>query len=265
MEEIKVSITARGRHNPYIENSQIHIKKYLSKYIKAIKRTNIRIDYIFGTLPEWTPLYGGRFASNYEISYNEINWLEKKNIGIKIPLQCETFTENELLKTIPILQKYHNTNNAIVLANNALAEFIKAEFPLYQLEASAILDLRLKDLDSSIYNTIVLPIYRNDNFKFLKKIKDKNNVRLFLNGECSYNCPAKVCYSSISKMNKEPHKDIPLLCSAETIPRKSLIDSKMGKDFIFPLEKYIALGFSKFKMVSLNSELSQHQKIYGVK
>jgi len=256
-----ISITARGRHNPNYPHIEKNIIEYIDNYVSMIDYNDVNVDYVFGTVSDWTPLYGGRVAEGPEVLDNEVSLLYDKGIGIKIPLQVENFNKEHLNQTIPLLKKYHRSQNALVIANDYLAEVVRERFPLYTIEASAILNYNLSDINNPLYDSIVLPIYRNDNKLFLDKIVDKDRVRLFINAECSYNCPVKVCYSSISEINKSPLDDIDFRCSAEIIPRKQMKDSTMLDNYFFPVGDLIDMGFNNFKMVSHDRQLSQLDRI----
>ena len=82
----------------------------------------------------------------------------------------------------------------------------------------------------------------------LDSIPDKSRIRLFANAGCAYTCPAKICYKSISKINK--FKGGEFKCSQSVKERESMgmID--------FDLERLQAKGFHKFKL--LRAKLGNH-------
>lgn len=154
----------------------------------------------------------------------------------------------------PFLKYYNRKGNAIITATDELAVRIRQDFPDYQIEASAVQDVTNytkleKAIDSKLYDTIVLPIYMNDDTDFLKIIKDKKQIRLFLNVECSYTCPKKVCYGTTSKINAG--KEIKMQCSFWDLkmPRTFYNDEIDWSTFYFDKSKFDAMGFNKYKLV----------------
>ena len=85
---------------------------------------------------------------------------------------------------IPYLEKYYRPGNAIIVTNDNLARWIRADFPDYHLEASVIKNINtLEKIEkaSRIYDTVVLPMPCNQDEAFLKSIEDKSIIRLFAN------------------------------------------------------------------------------------
>jgi hypothetical protein len=166
------------------------------------------------------------------------------NIGYRIPLTSYFFTEEMYNESRPFLDKHYRQGNSIIITKDALAKRIKKDYPLYKIEASVIketdnLDKLYKRLE--LYDTIVpLPEAFNNNYELLESIKYKDRVRLFINMGCSYMCPARLCYKSFSKNNRgDPY-------SFECSQRNGYIPQGM---IGFDIDKYISLGFNKFKML----------------
>ena len=93
-----------------------------------------------------------------------------------------------------------------------------------------------------LYDTVVLPMDLNTNLAFLGAIPDKSRIRLFSNGGCAHKCPLKVCYKSISKINKYKG-DTLFQCSQDMLyrPFNGMVD--------FDVARLQELGFSKFKLL----------------
>jgi len=165
------------------------------------------IDYAFGSVEGTTPLYGGRVINSSRISAIDMYWLYDHNIGVKITLSSKLFNDDMYKESSKFLQHYQRKGNAIITFTDELAKRIKEDFPDYEIEASCIQDIVTPDklkkkLSLGVYDTIVLPIHMNDDIEFLKKIKDKEQIRLFINAECSYTCPKKLCYPKIGLTNE---------------------------------------------------------------
>ena len=92
-----------------------------------------------------------------------------------------------------------------------------------------------------MYNSIVLPMRLNEDFDFLEKIETKDRITLFANAGCALTCPSKLCYVSLSKINKG--KGGKFQCSQMFKEREleGMVD--------FPLQPYIDRGFHRFKLL----------------
>ena len=245
---------------------QYHIKDWLDFQRSHTKiHSNFQfqykdIDYAFGRVEGNTHLFGGR-AMGINLTKVDIYWLYDKGIGLKIPLTNKFISDKWYKESKPFLEQYHRKGNAIITATDELAKHIKNDFPDYQIEASCIQDIVTaeklkKKISLGVYDTIVLPIHMNDDIKFLKSIKDKKIIRLFLNVECSYTCPKKVCYGTTSKINIDERNritdaPIQMQCSfwnlgMERIFYKDHID---WNNFYFDKAKFDKIGFTKYKLL----------------
>lgn len=212
------------------------------------------IDYIFGVVEERSPLYGGRAQVPLAITKPDTYWCYDNDIGVKLPLTSKMFTEDLYKDSKPLLKQYHLNGNAIIVSTNKLAERIKEDFPDYKIEASAIMDIKTnthlgKVVDTKLYDTIVLPLCANDDTTFLESIKNKDKIRLFINAECSYNCPKKVCYGANSKVNNGTREE--MICSHYDLkmPRTWYNDTINWGDFYFDVDKFKGMGFNNYKLL----------------
>jgi hypothetical protein len=243
---------------------QYHIRDWLDfqrSYAKIYSNFEFDyddIDYAFGQPEGDTELFGGRIAvGGCNISRVDVYWLYDHNIGLKITLSSKIFNDDMYKKSRPFLQNYHRKGNAIITSSDKLAKRIKEDFPEYKLEASCIQDIVTapklkKNISLGLYDTIVLPIHMNDDIKFLKKIKDKKQIRLFLNVECSYTCPKKVCYNLTSKINAGIiTAEEKMLCSFWDLglERRFYNDDINWSEYYFDKSKFDKMGFSKYKLV----------------
>ena len=202
-----------------------------------------KIDSVFGFL-ERSTLYGGRIYEGPQLTDEDVQALYGAGIGVRIPLTNHYVEPEEYEENRPFLEKYHRKGNAVIVTNDNLARWIRRDFPRYHIEASVI-----KNIDThrqiyqafDLYDTVVLPMWLNNETEFLKKIKHKKRIRLFANAGCALTCPSKICYPSISKINK--YKGGEFRCS-QTIKwrqKYGMVD--------FDLRKLVALGFSRFKVL----------------
>jgi hypothetical protein len=217
------------------------------------------IDYVFGQVAGVTPLWGGRVADRPSITKVDIHWLYDNGIGLKLPLTNKFISDKQYKESIPFLKQYHRKENAIITATDELAKHIKNDFPDYQIEASCIQDIvdteKLEQkISLGVYDTIVLPIHMNDDVKFLESIKDKEKIRLFLNVECSYACPKKVCYGTTSKINGSEDgvkNSLSFRCSFWDFGMERTFhkDHINWNNFYFDKSKFDKIGINKYKLL----------------
>lgn len=223
--------------------------KPADKSVLEFLRTNYesiplqRIDSVFGFLEKST-LYGGRPFEAPQITDDDAAELYSVGIGVRIPLTNHYVERDEYETNMAFLEKYHRKGNAVIITNDQLARWIRKDFPKYRVEASVI-----KNIDSyktiyeafDLYDTVVLPMRLNEDHEFLVKIKHKKRITLFANAGCALTCPSKICYPSISKMNK--YKGDEFKCS-QTLKYREMLGM-----VDFDLEKLVNLGFSRFKVL----------------
>ena len=151
---------------------------------------------------------------------------------------------NEYLENKPLLKKFHKAGNSIICTNDDLARWVRDDFPDYRLDASVIKNIKsYKKIEqaSELYDSVVLPMSANEDLEFLENIENKDKITLFANAGCALTCPSKICYVSLSKINKGNGGEFQ--CSRELKERElhGMVD--------FPLEPYIKLGFHRFKLL----------------
>ena len=213
------------------------------------------IDYAFGFVEGTTSLYGGRVAEGVNLTKVDVYWLYDHNIGVKITLSSKIFNDDVYKESSKFLQHYQRKGNAVITFTDELAKRIKEDFPDYEIEASCIQDIVTPDklkkkISLGVYDTIVLPIHMNDDIEFLKKIKDKEQIRLFINAECSYTCPKKVCYNLTAKINAGTEEKM-AQCSFWNLglERTFYNDDINWSEYYFDKSKFDKMGFSKYKLV----------------
>jgi collagenase-like PrtC family protease len=202
-----------------------------------------QIDSVFGFVERCT-LYGGRVFTEPELSDRDVSIMNELGIGLRLPFSNHYIEREEYERYRPLLQKYHFSGNSVIITSDTLAQWVREEFPGYQIEASVI-----KNIDThaaieqalALYDTVVLPMRLNQDPEFLSRIACKERITLFANAGCALTCPSKICYPSVSKANKftgeQPR------CSYQLKPREML-----GMQD-FDLEQLMQLGFHRFKML----------------
>ena len=201
------------------------------------------IDSLFGFV-ERSELYGGRAYRRRELSDRDVADLNRAGIGVRLPMSNHSVERDEYERNLPLFEKYHRHGNFVIVTNDKLAEWIRQDFPGYQIDASVIKNIkshRKIDETLKLYDSVVLPMRLNEDLEFLEKIRQKDRITLFANAGCALTCPSKLCYPSFSRFNKGRGGEIQ--CS-QPIKERDLLGM-----VDFPLQPYIDLGFHRFKLL----------------
>lgn len=231
----RFTISARGKPN------NIGVLGMLQQSFSAIPLQ--QIDSLFGFV-EYTPLYGGRVFVSEELTPSDVTDLYSVGIGLRLPLTNHVASSQEYEDSYEFLSKYHVTNNAVIVTNDVLARWIRRDFPKFRIEASVIKNLRsIKRVEQAfdLYDTVVLPMELNEQPDLLAKLPNEDRITLFANAGCALTCPSRICYSSISKMNKRAGGEFSCSQPLKARDLRGMID--------FDLEKLQHLGFSRFKVL----------------
>ena len=201
------------------------------------------IDSLFGFV-ERSTLYGGRRFTEPELSARDVEQLNAAGIGIRLPMSNHNVERREYKLNNWLLRKYHRSGNSIICTNDDLARWIREDFPDYRIDASVIKNVKSHEKITKamqLYDSVVLPMPVNENLEFLAEIENKDKITLFANAGCALTCPSRICYASISTINKGQGGEFK--CS------QPLKDRDMYGMVDFPLQPYIELGFHRFKLL----------------
>lgn len=206
-----------------------------------------QIESVFGSTNICSRLYGGRLnRRKYELTDNHLDRLTENGIHLALTLTNHFFDDVSYRESLPLLEAHHRKGNSIICTNDALAVRVKQDFPFYEIKASII--KKIDSLDKvnralEIYDSLTLPMDKNDDDDFLNSIFDKDRIILFGNANCAYTCPARTCYLGYSQENF----GVPVnsRCS-KTKPHR--LD--MGHVF-FNVKKLADMGYTRFKLVPL--------------
>jgi hypothetical protein len=234
---VSFTISARGKAG------EVPVMEFLRRNFGTLPLE--RIDSLFGFVERCT-LYGGRPFSGRQLTDEDVAALYQHSIGVRLPLTNLYVSEEEYREYQWLLEKYHRPGNSIITTADHLAQWIRRDYPHYQIEASVIKNIdTYENIDAALalYDTVILPMKLNIQPEFLAAIpvEEKKRITLFANAGCAFNCPAKICYPAISKMNK--FNGAPFRCSKATVSRKEL-----GMVF-FDLNKLRMAGFRRFKLL----------------
>lgn len=231
------TISARGK------SAGIPIQKFIKQNFSDIPIE--QIDSFFGFTTEASTLYGGRVYGGTEISSYDLRSMYRMNINLRLPMTNHHVTAEEYEENLPLFEKHHRSGNAVIITNDQLAKWLRQDFPCYRLEASVIKNidsLRKIDAVADTYDNIILPMASNLDEPFLCSIENKDRITLFANAGCALTCPSKMCYPSISKINKND-EDAEFKCS-----RKLKYRELLGMQD-FDLDHLEDLGFHRFKLL----------------
>lgn len=232
---MRFTISARGKAN------EVPLLAFLAKNFPTIPIA--QVDSVFGFV-ERTTLYGGRIFTKPELTPYDVHEMYYAGIGVRLPLTNHYVEPAEYKASVPLLEKYHRDGNAAIVTNDELARWIRRDFPKYRLEGSVIKNLKNADRIAAaldLYDTVVLPMELNQDESFLAGVPHKERVTLFANAGCALTCPSKICYVSVSKINKVG--DGEFMCS------QTLKDRELLGMTDFDLARLQQLGFSRFKLL----------------
>jgi hypothetical protein len=201
------------------------------------------VDSLFGFVEKST-LYGGRDFIERELSDLDVINMALAGIGLRIPMSNHFVDREEYEQNLPLLEKYYNPQNSIIITNDDLARWIRQDFPHYKLDASVIKAIKTHEKINEaleIYDSVVLPMRLNEDLDFLEKIDQKDRITLFANAGCALTCPSTLCYRSISKYNKGWDSEVECSLLYKDRGIRGMVD--------FPLQPYIDRGFHRFKLL----------------
>lgn len=232
---MQFTISVRGKAE------DVPILQFLARNYPDIPHSDI--DSVFGFLEKST-LYGGRPFTERQISDRDTEKLYSAGIAVRIPLTNSYVKLEEYRENRPLLEKYHQGGNAVIVTNDDLARWIREDFPEYRIEASVIKNInsyqKIEDA-FELFDTVVLPMRFCEDPGFLVKIEKKDRITLFANAGCALNCPSKICYPSISIINKYNGGEFKCSQTLKYREKHGMVD--------FDLDKLSALGFSRFKLL----------------
>jgi hypothetical protein len=139
---------------------------------------------------------GGRINRDVVYSETTMKYYYSKDVGIAL-----TFTNNNIdLDDVVgnhLLEKFHRAGNAIILVNNDLREYIKKNYPRYELIYSitgmGTLNIPLQDSDIQIYKRLesaydwIVPRFEHVFDKRADEL-DRTKWEVMVNDTCVWKC-----------------------------------------------------------------------------
>jgi len=204
-----------------------------------------QVESLFGFTSEFAPMYGGRlYHKKHTLRRHHLDEMESAGIGVSLNLSNHFFSKEVYESSLSLLERHHKQGNSITCFNDEFARQLKSDFPNYVVKASLIKHLNsLGKIDSAleIYDNVVIPMDKNDDFDFLANIPEKHRITLFANASCAYNCASRSCYVGFSQ--EMQGMEVTSECSIPVKPREDL-----GKVF-FDVAEFESLGFTHMKLI----------------
>lgn len=158
-------------------------------------------------------------------------------------------------KILKVTSQNATIQNGVNTASLLLKNYIKEKYPeYYHLVSTTLCKKDINEINKLSKENIVVPDYSlNNNFDFLSKLENKDNIEILVGEACIDNCPRRSeHYTHISKVQlskrfNEDYWDCPFLCERynyyEILPTRN---HYISIDDI--RNKYVPLGFTNFKI-----------------
>ena len=234
----------------------------IMKEYPTLFRENAKISAFFGEFP--VSLWNGGRSTYRETKYNkediDSSIALMKHYGIDV---CFTFS-NMLITEADLndefcnycLQAAHNEKNAIILTSPLLEQYIRENYPKYQIISSTCKCIQTwdrlnKELDKN-YNLVVVD-YNFNHDPRLFEIKQKEKCEILINPKCKPNCDCRYQhYMTLSKIQKQlawnVNHDEKKEVSSYICPYShyNLDENGISPDELW--NTYVPAGFSNFKI-----------------
>lgn len=221
----------------------VTVRAYLKAYFPYIEAT--QVESVFAFVDTRVPLYGGRiYRPEQALRAGHVAELAELGLGLSLPMTNHYFDRQAYEASLPVLAAHHRRGNSVIMVDDEFARQVRQDFPLYTRKASVIKRLNKPEKFApafDLYDVVVLPMDWNDDLELLRALEPKDRIQIFANASCAYTCPAKICYRSVSRINRG--EDEVFQCSQTDVFRE-----QYGTIF-FDVERYAELGYRSFKLV----------------
>lgn len=257
-----INFSLAGYYSNYVLNTMILA---LYKTNRSYFYDNIELESIYGTLPGliWT---GCRFIAPIpEINpfSAEIYNLRDTFYDFRIKMR-HTFTNSEL--TQDMLSDYRGNSwlkacerqgNGVIVANDLMANYIRKNYPLYEIIWSTSCGIR--DIETvnkiSEKEMIVLDYTYNTNSKLLSKLKYPENVEILCAEYCIDNCPNRQQHYKVHNqmiLNEEKNRHLKSFCPYYRQENDNFYEVLKKRNHILTHEQieelYNTYGINHFKL-----------------
>lgn len=185
----------------------------ISEFVKKNKLENIKLSVYDGIDNcKWN---GGRVNRNCFHTQEQINFYRDNNIGFKLVFTNDIVDVNDITGNM-LLEKFHHSDNGVILINDGLRDYIRNNFPLYKLTYSITgtdnINVPMKSHDVLIYrglekhyDLIVPRAEHNLDPKML--LLQRSKYEIYITEGCCTQCPVwSKHFKSISKANRDEKK-----------------------------------------------------------
>jgi len=235
------------------------------------------LKHVFGFLFE-SPLNGGRprgLCKTY--SMDVIDELNARGIGYSFTLSNTTVAEEHLedAHTNRILERFEHPLNGVIVANDRVAEYIRASYPNYLLRASCIYDfVEADDINRACESFDEVAVFPevNEKFETLRAIDKPEKVVLFGTSVCLNLCGKKRAkhYYILGQDHIAYYNHINYGISYKERdyynPKMEWCLAEKSKPKFHDIERLAAMGFTTFKITQpdlFESVYFKHEDVGG--
>lgn len=233
----------------------ITVRAYLKAFFPYVDPGQIESLFAFVDTP--APLYGGRvYSPSQALRPEHRAEMDALGINLSLPMTNHYFDRAAYEASLPVLAAHHRRGNSVIIVHDELARQVRQDFPLYTRKASVIKKLvapRAFAAAFDLYDVVVLPMDWNDDAERLRSLEPKERIQIFANAACAYTCPAKICYRSVSHVNRGEERVF--RCSQTKVFRE-----EYGTVF-FDVERFAAMGYRHFKLVPVQNAIAAARAI----
>lgn len=235
----------------------ITVKGYLKAFFPYIEAS--QVESMFAFVDTHVPLYGGRvYQLEHSLDANHLAQMDAMGIHLSLPMTNHYFDRAAYEASLPVLAAHHRRGNSVIAVNDELARQVRQDFPLYTRKASVIKESPSPgtfEQALELYDIVVLPMEWNDDLDLLAKLEPKCRTQIFANASCAYTCPAKICYRSVSRINRGQDRPEEFRCSQLDVYRE------MYGTVFFDIERIADLGYTNFKLVPVQHAVREAHAI----
>ena len=246
-------------HLPGLFEFSYLYEQLLEIYVNERDKFNdwIEIDSLYGN-PSTCIWGGGRRKPMLSNETLIANTMKKYDVKSALTFSNLLLTEEHLSDTYgnTLLKLFDKKHNYIIISSPILEEYIKTNYPNYDIISSTTkcltnLDKVNQELDNNNYVLMCLDYNYNNNFDILRQLNNKEKCELLINPVCKPNCDQrKEHYTAISKsyLYQSFTDSSSLNCPYQKIPFYIAKQSPLfiSKEAI--KEKYLPMGYRHFKI-----------------
>lgn len=200
---------------------------------------------------------GGRVDLNNILSINQIDniykYYKENNIPVRFTFTNPLIKEEHLKDKLcnKILNIFNDGNNEIICNSECLEDYIRNNYNYRYISSTTKCIKDINEINKELnkdYKLVVLDYNFNNNFDFLKEIKNKDKLEILCNPVCCENCPKRsLHYNLLGQLQLYGMREEEFSCPHE---KKAFHEAMESKLFVSKekVNKYLKLGVSNFKL-----------------